>query len=147
MPNFEQLLAFHRYFIWTNKMRIHFDELVGPTGKRTFNEIVEISFVEPYLSYWYAGLYVLIEGWKELHLYDPTIDDLLESNNVDLLRRYRNGTFHFQEVYFDGRFTNFIEDISSAEWARRLNREFERFIMEALGQHRAEPSTDNLTAE
>ena len=48
------------------------------------------------MSLWYGGLYVVIEGWKELGLSDPHVDDLLRSSNVELLKRYRHGTFHFQ---------------------------------------------------
>ena len=57
-----------------------------------------------FMSYWYGGLYAVIEGWQELGLTDPTIDRLLESPNVELLRRYRNGVFHYQMTYFDDRF-------------------------------------------
>jgi hypothetical protein len=49
------------------------------------------------MSYWYAALYVVIEGWRDLGLADATIDALLQSPNVDLLKRYRNGVFHFQK--------------------------------------------------
>lgn len=31
-----------------------------------------------FMSYWYGGLYVVIEGWKELGLHDPEIDQLIE---------------------------------------------------------------------
>jgi hypothetical protein len=31
-----------------------------------------------YMSYWYAALYVIIEGWKKLDLRDEAIDRLLD---------------------------------------------------------------------
>lgn len=54
-----------------------------------------------YMSYWYGGLYVVIEGWQRLKLSDDIIDNLLISSNVQLLKRYRNGVFHFQKEYID----------------------------------------------
>jgi hypothetical protein len=41
-----------------------------------------------FMSYWYGGLYVVVEGWRELRLSDPKIDALLTSQNVNLLKRY-----------------------------------------------------------
>jgi len=42
-----------------------------------------------FMSYWYGALFVVIEGWRELQLSDPSIEPLLASDNVDLLKRYR----------------------------------------------------------
>jgi hypothetical protein len=82
-------------------MRELFDkelELVGPSlfgdGKIHLNL---------YLSYWYAALYVVVEGWTELGLSDETASALLTSPYVADLRRYRNGVFHFQRQYWDER--------------------------------------------
>ncbi len=49
------------------------------------------------LMYMYSALYVVIEGWKDLGLNDPKIDDLIQSPFVDRLRRFRNATFHYQK--------------------------------------------------
>lgn len=88
-----------------------------------------------YMSYWYAGLYVVIEGWHELNLTDDKIDKLLESKNVDLLRRYRNGVFHFQKEYYDNRFFEFIKDGENCvEWIRELNNQFGRYFLEFFGR-------------
>jgi hypothetical protein len=62
------------------------------------------------MSYWYGGLYVVIEGWQELGLSDAVIDATLQSPNVHLLRRYRNGVFHFKKDYNDERFLAFMKD-------------------------------------
>jgi hypothetical protein len=84
-------VTLHRYYIWANRMRTHFDEVIS---KGMLDGKAEIeSFL--YMSYWYGGLYVVIEGWRELKLTDNTIDILLQSPNVELLRRYRNAVFHF----------------------------------------------------
>ena len=55
------------------------------------------SFV--WLTYYYGSLYVVIEAWQQLKLRNPLIDFLLEHQQgiISLLRRFRNGAFHYQE--------------------------------------------------
>ena len=120
----------HRYYIWANRMRTHFD---GILSKGEFDRKAEIeSFL--YMSYWYGGLYIVIEGWRELKLTDVAIEELLQSPNVELLRRYRNGAFHFQKDYHDKRFTAFMEEgKDSVTWVRSLNSELGRYF---LARHR-----------
>jgi hypothetical protein len=95
--------SLHRYYIWANRMRVHFDDklLVVSEQLRKAPERYTYEFIEAnlYMSYWYGGLYVVIEGWQRLRLSDSTIDELLASPNVRLLKKYRNGVFHFQKAY------------------------------------------------
>ena len=77
-----------------------------------------------YMSYWYGGLYVVIEGWFELGLKDQVIDPLLKSPNVALLKRYRNGIFHFQKDYMDERFHEFMASNDCVPWVRHLTNAF-----------------------
>jgi hypothetical protein len=135
------LTTLHRYFIWANRMRTHFDDVLGRDARapaETDADAKHRSQIETflYMSYWYGGLYVVVEGWKELGLHDAKIDDLLASPNVDLLRRYRNGAFHFQRRYFDERFTDFMAGEDTAEWVRVLNRELGRFFLERFRSER-----------
>lgn len=121
----------HRYYIWANKMRTDFYDILK---KKSDNKISKDSFdIESrlYMSYWYGGLYVVIEGWRQLKLSDPQIDQLLKSKNVYLLKHYRNGVFHFQKNYNDKRFLTFItQGENCVEWIRALNGEFGRFFLE-----------------
>jgi len=110
-------------------MRVHFDELLKTSGDDPTDRNEIESFL--YFSYWYAGLFVVIEGWRELNLHDAVVDRLLESPNVDLLRRYRNGVFHFQPDYFDKRVTDFIAAArETVPWVRELTLQFGRFFLE-----------------
>jgi hypothetical protein len=125
-----EFLTLHRYFIWANRMRTHLDEVLskGAPVEETKTQIESLL----YMSYWYGGLYVVIEGWRELKLTDPVIDTLLQSPNVQLLRRYRNGTFHFQRKYLDERFTDlFAKGTDVVAWVRNLNSEFGRYFLAA----------------
>lgn len=130
-----EIFTLHKYFVWANKMRTDFDNLLNKKRQKTISDNRFEIESNLYMSYWYSGLFVVIEGWKELGLTDGKIDALLDSPNVDLLRRYRNGVFHFQKDYFDKRFLCFIRDgINCIEWIRNLNREFGRYFLIWLEQ-------------
>lgn len=85
--------------------------------------------VGTYMSYWYSALYVVCEGWSELGLSDPDIDALLRSPNLTLLKRYRNGSFHFQAEYFDDRFSGFQGEQGSVQWVRDLTDAFDKWFL------------------
>ena len=123
----EAELSLHRYYIAANRMRVHFDGLLR-TGANDRKSRLETRL---YLSYWYAGLYVVVEGWKGLNLKDPEIDRLLQHKNVALLKRFRNGVFHFQKKYNDARFSSLIQDGEDVVgWIRSLNLAFGRWFLE-----------------
>ncbi|OGX08179.1 MAG: hypothetical protein A2Z88_03290 [Omnitrophica WOR_2 bacterium GWA2_47_8] len=131
MTTKHDIFTLHRYYIWANRMRVHFDEVLK---KNLENKIPKNQFeIESrlYMAYWYGGLYVVIEGWKRLELVDETVNQLLRSKNVGLLKRYRHGVFHFQPNYNDKKFLDFIVDGENCvEWIRQLNLEFGRFFLE-----------------
>jgi len=103
----EDVVSLHKYFIWSDRMKVHFD---GVLKKIEGSNLRKKQSVEAnlYMSYWYGGMYVVIEGWNDLGLKDDAIDKLLKSKNVKLLRGYRNGVFHYQRKYFDKRFIDLM---------------------------------------
>lgn len=131
MGNNKELIALHLYYIWANFMRTKFDLL---DRQKDFQAGELVSEAMIYMSYWYAGLYVVIEGWKEQDLYDSTIDSLIASENTDLLRRYRNGIFHFQKEYYDDRLFELIkEGTNVVHWIRLLNQSFGTYFADSFG--------------
>lgn len=125
----KEVHTLHRYFIWSDRMREHYKQTLR-AGKFIVNSENGISTIL-YMSYWYASLYVVIEGWKELKLIDPAIDRLIKNKFVNLLKRYRHGVFHFQKEYFDQRLMDFIKQgKSSAVWAKELHNEFSRYFLD-----------------
>lgn len=67
-------------------------------------------------------------------LKDPVVDPLLGSPNVELLKRFRNGAFHFRREYFDNRFTNFwYESKQTVPWVHQLNNAFSQFFLKEVG--------------
>ncbi len=122
----------HRYFIWANRMRTLFDDVLQ---RKAAGQIDAGRFeIETfhYMSYWYSALFVVVEGWQELKLQDARIDALLsDASKLGLLRRYRNGVFHFQKKYFDDRFVDLIsKDDGFVTWIRNLNQEIGRWFLE-----------------
>jgi hypothetical protein len=141
-----EIITLHRYFIWADRMRVHFDDILKKTNFVSPKLYKKKEGIDTflYMSLWYGMFYVLIEGWQELKLKDEKIDELLKSKNVQLLKRYRNGVFHFQKEYYDERFTKLMaEGQDIASWIRELRDEFSRWF---LVVHDKMPKTDQTKA-
>lgn len=135
MPTYADSATLHRYYIWANKFRTNFDQLIGAPANPDPNPLVWFADETGlFLSYWYAALYVVIEGWKKLGFRDEEVDALLTSPNVDHLGRYRNGVCHFQPKYLDERFLAMMSSPDSVQWVRSLNRAFGRFFLQTAGR-------------
>ena len=74
-----ELLSLHRYYIWANMMREQFDDELQRNGQAELDRAIQEGHVDVdilmYMSLWYDTLYVVIEGWRELDLTDPEIDN------------------------------------------------------------------------
>jgi hypothetical protein len=67
-----------------------------------------------------------------------------------VLRRYRNGVFHFQKEYNDERFMAFMkEGYDSVSWIRPLNQQFGLYFLDAhraRNAHNSRQEGVNITA-
>ena len=131
-----ELIALHRYYIWANRLREHFENTIYSVGVTANPEAIFIDDRGLFLSHWYSSLFVVVEGWKSLKLTDTEIDVLLESPHVELLRRFRNGICHYQRNYNDPRFLDLIEAQGAVPWVRQLNLSFGRYFLQNLAQPR-----------
>jgi hypothetical protein len=126
------VLALHRYWIWADfHKEVMLDHLSGesPDSAHPMLALGREFDAAAALGFFYASLYVVIEGWHELKLDDDEIDGLIASGNTDLLRRFRNGIFHFQHDFDDDRFLGFLNDAHEpVGWARRLHSAFARWF-------------------
>jgi hypothetical protein len=136
-----RLLSLHRYFIWADRMRKHFDAAIDEKSKtQAYGGEADILEFTLYMSYWYAALYVVIEGWGELKLTAPEIDQYLTSPCVALLKRYRHGVFHFQAKYDDDRFVAFIaEGRETVPWVRGIHEAFGAYFLHEVPKLKALP--------
>jgi hypothetical protein len=116
-------------------MRGQFEKTIPKmTETTTWNDPASIDMFM-FMSFWYASLYTVIEGWRDLKLCDPEIDGLLKSPNVAMLKRYRHGVFHFQRTYFDQKYMPFLTRPDSAPWVRGLHSAFFRYLGEWYKTH------------
>ncbi len=90
---------------------------------------------------WYGMLFVAIEGWQEIGLSDPVIDSLLRSPNVALLKRFRNGMFHFQKGWLDLKLTDFCGAPDAVEWVNTLAKELRRYLLAEMARISAKPGS------
>lgn len=85
------------------------------------------------MQVWYSLLYVVVEGYRELgQKYEPLEEVLAKGEFADLLRRYRNATFHFQADPLSEKLISFLEKEDSEVWIRDLNEQLEAFLRNAL---------------
>ncbi|MGC1322498.1 MAG: hypothetical protein WA849_09965 [Candidatus Udaeobacter sp.] len=82
-----------------------------------------------FMLYWYAGLYVVIEGFQKLKLHDPKIDPLLQSPNVAALKKVRHATFHFQKEFVSPKIYPFLQGKDSVPWVRSLTEAFSELFL------------------
>ena len=132
-----EIHVLHRYWIAADVIRIDFQEELAPIEHFDAQSLPAIRIIA-YMSFWYAALFVVVEGWRALRLHDPAVDRLLSSDNVELLRRYRNGVFHFQRKYWDDRMIDFVRGgAASASWVRELHLAIGDVLLERLRPSRA----------
>src|ERR1700692_4750167 len=84
-----------------------------------------------FTSYWYASLYVVVEGWENNQFSDAVITKLLthSAGYKDSLRRYRNAVFHFQPSLRESRMLDLLaREKEHFLWTYTLHDEFCRFF-------------------
>jgi len=140
LMSFPELISLHHYFVVAARMRHHFESnLIAVEEPRDAalqdpdRSAFEL-FSGPrgnFMYYWYASLYVVVQGFGNLKLADPRINSLLASPNVKALRRCWNGVFHFQPDYFSAKLLDPMESPNFIGWVREL--------MEAFGAYFGPP--------
>jgi hypothetical protein len=125
-------LALGRYLYWANMNRARVDALYAANEEPgTINHAEWLGAT----AYWYASVFVAIEGWRDnLKQSDAIIDFLLSYKDYhNLLRRCRNGVFHYQPDLLDSRFTDMFQpDSEDFLWVGTLHDEFTRTLRDRL---------------
>ena len=67
----EMLLSLHRYYIWANRLREHFESAASSLTESACPEAVFIDDRGLFLSHWYGALFVVVVGWQEVQFSDP----------------------------------------------------------------------------
>jgi hypothetical protein len=131
---FEKLMAWARYLHWADVHRRHF-EVWMEQDHDVANDREGWEFIA-LLSAWYASLWVVVEGWKSIPLADSSVDELLQiaPRYEALLKRYRNGVFHYQPRLIEKRLLDFLaEEGGSASWIDLLLSEIRNSVYGIVG--------------
>lgn len=85
------------------------------------------------LQIFYALLYVVVEGYRDLKCTDADVDALLaNTEHVEAFRRFRNANFHYQEDPFSPKLVDFLHAPGSEDWSRELYGALQAFFMKNL---------------
>jgi len=133
-----EIITLYRYFAYAAHMRHLYRREVNDEWLKMLSAdmsgLLLFFYSTPgiYLLYSYSGIYLVIEGWKNLKLSDPKIDELLDSQFVDRLRQFRNATFHYQKEPISWKHLQFFGsgEEQTEKWLNNLYSELERFFRE-----------------
>jgi hypothetical protein len=124
--NTELLCSWGRYLYWAELMKREHDKFMEESGAKGNKAISEWLGLR---CYWAASLYVVIEGWETAKFKDPIVDALLTiSNYKDVLRRLRNGTFHYQPAIVSQKVVDFFQSPDVILWLCFLQQELCRWL-------------------
>ncbi|HUO76823.1 MAG TPA: hypothetical protein VMU21_04520 [Thermodesulfovibrionales bacterium] len=106
----EKMLSWGRYLFWAEILCQRFKDFID--SPHDIENSVDSWTFFALMSQWYASLWVVIEGWQKLGFDDHAINDLIQQRSVfcDLMKRYRNGVFHYQPRMIEERFLAFLRE-------------------------------------
>lgn len=127
-----KVATLYRYYLYAVVMRDHLkkenlEEFIKQLKDDASSIILIFSSpVGVYMTYFYSAIYLVIEGWKELKLLDPTVDKLIDSPNTDKLRLFRNATFHYQKEPISPKLLQFLgtPEEATEKWIGELYNAF-----------------------
>ena len=124
-----RIYAWARYVFWAEVEGQQYDTYEPLEGESP------LGFGTVLMLHFYSALWVVIEAWRECPLTDETVDELLThpafEQNVQLLRRFRNGVYHYQPDLINERVLAFFRGGEHAvTWAFLLHDEFKRVVWE-----------------
>jgi hypothetical protein len=120
----ETVAVWARYLYWSDVHRRRFDDYFREEGASD-----DVSRFLLHVGQWYASLWVVVEGWQTIGFEDHLISALLSNPNgySDLLRRCRNGVYHFQPHLIEPKMSGILARPESLRWCHALHQEFNRW--------------------
>lgn len=130
------LLALHTHWVRADsikeRVRLEIAEN-GDTLPQSMQELGQQMSKIHALEVLYGLIFVVIEGFRELKCKDERVENLLAAENyVDLLRRFRNGVFHYQKEPMDPRLVTFMTRENSGKWIREMHATLGAFLEREL---------------
>ena len=142
----QRTYAWARYVFWAEVESQRYDAYESPEQESPvgFGTVLMLQF--------YAALWVAVEGWRKCPLSNETVDELLTDpafeQNVQLLRRFRNGVYHYQSDLISERLLTFLRQGEHAvTWAFLLHDEFKRVVWEMAHPRGLDPTLQSELAD
>lgn len=146
----QAMAALHKYYLRAETMRAHYSKSVeilksvyGPTEWMKDKPNPLHFEARMYLDYWWAALYVVVEAYEKLDLYDAATEKLLKSPLRSKLNRHRAGTYHFREKYFDLDVLELATTGGGAQWATALDTALGAYLLGELKARREQRATSD----
>lgn len=137
-----ELVTLHKHWCIADAVRVVIAAPIQKPDKRALMEarfgnefcrLAESASLMARLSVWDSLLYVVIEGYKAQALRHEPLDQLLaQGEYLNLLRLFRNGTFHFQENPISEKLIGFLDKEESEIWVKAVNYQLESFFRKEL---------------
>lgn len=134
----QELIALHKHWVTADAIKqliLRSVPIADPVARlpNEFQVLANVQSQALRLCTFYALIYVVIEGYKQISNKHQCLDLLLARNDhVDALRRFRNGIFHFQEDPLSEKLTVYLESPDSEKWIQDVYEAFQDFFEENL---------------
>jgi hypothetical protein len=130
------LLALHTHWIRADSIKERVGLQIPENGDglpQSMQELGQQMSKIHALEVLYGLIFVVIEGFRDLKCKDERVERLLAAENyVDLLRRFRNGVFHYQTGPMDPRLVAFMTRENSEKWIREIHSALGAFLEREL---------------
>ena len=141
----QTLLSLYRKFLWANELYARYRSALRREGNfmrqalttGQIGSFEECFRSEMYLCLWFSTLYIVIDGWPALRQRDAALTPLLRSPNKNLLRRFRDATFHASHWDDAGMAPLIAKGQASFEWVQQVTLAFRRFFAPVAREDRA----------
>jgi hypothetical protein len=141
----EAIASLHKYYLRATHMYGHFQDAVrrvaevhGKNWRAVPPNTDEHFALYMYMDYFYAALFVVLEGYEKLGLSDPDTEALLDQALISKLRRQRKGAYHYVVKYYSPEHMALVVTPGSAEWARNLYYALGHFLLRELARIKAQ---------
>jgi hypothetical protein len=142
MTDLIKLAALHKHFCIADAVRVVVDapilkpdeeaEAIKKFGQE-FAVLGQHASMLYRMSVWYSLLYVVVEGYRDLKVPFAPLDAVLAKDDyINLLRLFRNATFHYQEDPLSEKLIGFLGKPDSEVWIRDLNKQLQAFCIHVL---------------
>ena len=136
-----KILSLYKYWIYADKMKLLFrKELKNKKEEILYEPKSEIeaklkfelqltSELGIFKSFWYSSLYTVIEGYKDLKLSIPEIDQLINEEYISTLRLFRNNVYHYQKNTLNPKQLGVDQSDGFVEWIYQIHHKLGDHIM------------------